>query len=282
MAIYAVECLSNASNSILDVVLLLEDRLVEKKFANPRARIYQTTGTSPPISYDNCFPANNILHVGSGQTYSTLIDAYNASEDGDAIIIHPGTHSATEFRTGGGETITKNIKIFGATGNPNNVTLTASSTNQWFVIRMDLMSESNVSPGFYHLSFNRNQYSWRHYFTIYGKSDPNNATFTLENSRLTGSMGSMHVTTIQQSYPKVIFNNVDYMSSPYEIMHGNNPHQFAEIYVNSLYRTGYSTEYYRSSNFNIVVNNHSANPATHGTSQYNQSEAYFPCGYSYP
>ena len=60
------------------------------------------------------------LHVGEGQQYSTINDAYDDSQDGDTIIIHPGIYIDNIYY------IYNDIAIVGSTSNPSDVILESS------------------------------------------------------------------------------------------------------------------------------------------------------------
>jgi hypothetical protein len=62
-------------------------------------------------------------HVGVGQTYSTIGNAYQAAANGDVIIIHPGNYVEAVPH------IQKNLSITGSTTNPADVTIRNSTHN---------------------------------------------------------------------------------------------------------------------------------------------------------
>jgi len=61
-------------------------------------------------------------HVGSGQTYSTIYAAYSAAQNGDTIVIHPGTYICCLF-------INKTINITSSEDDPTRVQLHYPGSN---------------------------------------------------------------------------------------------------------------------------------------------------------
>jgi len=266
-------CTDNLTTNIADVVIMTDKQIFNKKIFLKDVDVVEAVAGVTDLP--NCIPVNNILHVGAGQTYSNFSEAYIASNDGDAVVIHSGIHNISSLMT-----FDKNIKVFGSTGNPNDVIINSYSSTYAFYIRMDLMSELNVSPGFYHFSFIRQTSgAWSGVFLLWGKNNPDNATMTFENLRmnaLPSFNGDMYPISVRDFNPKIIINNIDYLSTPYANVFGWSGHQ-ATLIVSSFYSPS-SRRYYDHS-FTILKDDTCTNSANCGTSKYNQSNAVFPCGY---
>jgi len=269
-------CTDNLTTNVADVVIVTENKIFNKKiFLKDVETVSVESGV---VDLPNCVPVNNILHVGSGQTYSNLTQAYDSANDGDAIVIHSGTYvMSSTFQ------LNKNLKIFGSTGNPDDVIISINSGTGYAVhINMKGMSEPVVNPSFYHISLMRgDKTAWSGNFAIWGKSNVNNGSIIFENMRINTvpDLSSTYPITVVEANPKIIINNVNYLSSPYALICGWGTNPDATISINSLYTPGYNTKYYQNTRFNILNDSTCSNPSNCGVSQYNISNAVFPCGY---
>jgi len=86
-------------------------------------------------------------HVGSGQTYSTITDAYNAASSGDEIIIHPGTYTERIVHPASTK---NNITFRGFTGDPADVLWVGTgSLNSAYPLRVYLVGTSGTPKDTY-------------------------------------------------------------------------------------------------------------------------------------
>ena len=112
------------------------------------------THTSDDAGYS--VPTENTLHVGTGQTYSTVWAAYGDAVDGDNIILHPegSPHDADEFFL---NNIDKGVSFWGSTGDPNDVELrtTSNSNTRWLRWRLWARTDRSHICGIYHLTVHR-------------------------------------------------------------------------------------------------------------------------------
>ena len=149
-AIYAVECLSNASNSVVDVVLILENNLVEKKFANPKFRTPVSSQSSSIPLLSSC---KEILDggysTGSGvytiRINGTTFDAYcNMVADGGGwTLIGSKINNSIHVWTYNNRSLLWNNITF---GNPNNAFSFDFKSPAWFLLNADevmLMNADN-------------------------------------------------------------------------------------------------------------------------------------------
>ncbi|MCB0342881.1 MAG: hypothetical protein H6626_01230 [Pseudobdellovibrionaceae bacterium] len=217
------------------------------------------------------------IFVGPDHLYTSIMSAQRYGSNGDNIIIEPGTYTH-HFSLFGLE---KNIRLYGATGNPDDVTLVSSTGSTHFMgVFFDRMSDLVRDLGLYHVSVNKPYSNWAPYFYVFGDGDPANHSFTLENIKITGDLGGSNdlVRSAQPGFTQ-IFNNVSltHGTKPYTFMQNNSHANFVE--VNSLYTPIAPTpDFWNPTNLTIVNNNYSTNSSTHGTSQYGAPS--FPCGYT--
>lgn len=129
-----------------------------------------THGTSQyPTGYTpvpTTSPSGRILRVGPTRTYTTVHAAYLAAVHGDDIIIDPGTYNCTEFY-GAGTHITKCVRFWGATEDPDDVVLYATNHyygDHWFFWHLEYflnIPDNFKAPGMFHLTLdNSQQESW--------------------------------------------------------------------------------------------------------------------------
>jgi hypothetical protein len=117
-------------------------------------------GTAP-------IPTVNTLHVGAGQTYASPAAAYDAAQHGDNIIVHPGSYDVAGFNSGAGRDIDKDVRFYGSTENPNDVTFTGfhGFNNHGFMIYPYRMGNI-VGPGFFHIRINSSTDTWKRKFHL--------------------------------------------------------------------------------------------------------------------
>lgn len=136
------------------------------------SRDSSTHGTSQYVPGTFPVPTCNLREVGPGKEFSTVIAAYNASVDGDNIVIQPGTYDCSDFKSGSsGTVIYKNVRFYGATENPSDVILNSDvGSEQHFSFRpySSGSAPEEIGVGMFHMTVSRNGYAWRHTINISG------------------------------------------------------------------------------------------------------------------
>lgn len=129
-----------------------------------------THGTSQyPVGYTpvpTVSPSGRILRVGPTRTYTTVYQAYLAAVHGDDIIIDPGMYNCGEFY-GSGTLITKCVRFWGATEDPDDVILYNVDHyygDHWFFWHLHYfvnIPDEYKAPGMFHLTLqNVDASSW--------------------------------------------------------------------------------------------------------------------------
>jgi hypothetical protein len=104
-------------------------------------------------------PTYNVVNVSPG--VDTFRDAIAAANNGDNLVLSPGTYSHSVDGTGYTPNInvTKNIRIYGATSDPNDVIITMSGgVNGWLQYRnttipcVDDPCGNSIAPGIFHVT----------------------------------------------------------------------------------------------------------------------------------
>jgi len=125
----------------------------------------QVTSVTPGYgtqAYDGSVPVptTNVVNVQPG--VDTFQDALDAAQDGDNLVLQPGIYLYTPDPATGyspAKSITKNIRIYGATENPDDVLINCAGPGggwlTWYMTTIPCIDDgcgNSLSPGMYHLT----------------------------------------------------------------------------------------------------------------------------------